>query len=652
MIDTSRLTLEELLAKEILETNGLGGYASMSICGANTRKYHGILVASFNPPTERKTLVAKVEEKIIIDEGIKELSVNQYPGVTHPNGHQYLKSFERKPVAQWSFGEKNWSLIKRLFMVQGSNTTMLQYENTGKKSMEIQLHPLFSHKEHHGNFYENHFDFYYEKQNSGIKIYAYPDSPPLYFSWSKGTLTEQRSWYKNIQLYREAYRGTESSEDYYCIGFLTTSIKPGQSVSILFTTEQKMVEKKAMPLLRKVIKAHQSKKVRGIRDRFYYDLLAAGDQFLVDRFSTRSKTIIAGYHWFTDWGRDTMIAMRGITIATGNQVASKSILSTFFKYLDQGMLPNYFPDYDGQEIEYNTIDATLWLFIALHEYVQKFKDVAFIKKHIKKLESIIKFHMEGTRYNIKMTEEGFIYGGEEGWQLTWMDARVDGFVVTPRIGCPVEITMLWYNALKIFDSFCKKIKYTSKVEVAPIIKKIEKHFKTNFLNDKGYLNDVVVPKEKEDDTFRCNQIYAVSLPFGLLSLNQEKKIVKLVGEKLLTGMGLRSLDIENPAFKSVYEGDQWSRDTAYHQGTVWTFLIAEYCEAYLKVNKFSEKAKKQVKNWLELLKHHFYNDDCIHGISEIFDGLHPKDGRGCINQAWSVAALIRLYAQYQLYKLK
>ena len=648
MIDTTSLDLKQLLAKEMLETNGLGGYASMSIAGANTRKYHGLLIAADNPPTERKVKVAKVEERLKVGEEFIDLTVNQFPGTMHPRGDRYLKSFERRPLATWNYAGENWALQKKIFMVQGSATTVVQYKNLGKENLKMELHSLFADKDYHSDFHQNDFDYAYEKLESGMKINSHAGSEPLFFSWSKGSLQEARAWYKNIVLYREVYRETGHTEDYYRIGFLDVELEPGEEIYLLFSTEEKMTKAKPTELLQKAIEHYESLKDKNIDDKFYHDLLASGDQFLVHRASTDSKTIIAGYHWFTDWGRDTMIAMRGLTIATGKQAASKSILSTFFKYLDKGMLPNNFPDYAGQEIEYNTIDATLWLFVAMYDYYQKFEDKAFVKKNLPHLGEIIQKHIEGTRYNIKLTDEGFIYGGEEGWQLTWMDARVDGYVVTPRRGCPVEITALWYNALKIYEFFTDELKQKKQVDVAPILEKIDKNFKKRYLRKDGSLNDVVQPMEGEDSDFRSNQIYAVSLPFGLLSEAESAKIVELVGKYLVTPYGLRSLHPDHADFKPVYGGSRWSRDVAYHQGTVWSYVIGEYAEAYLKVNEGSAKAKKEVKELLDPLKKHFEGEDCIHGISEVFDGERPKAGRGCINQAWSVAALIKLYADYGL----
>lgn len=648
----SNTEIQDLLNMEWLDTNSLGGSASSSISGANTRKYHGLLVAAFNPPTDKRVLLAKVEERIHQKGEFHDLSVNQFPGTIYPEGHRYLNSFERRPIATWNYGGKSWKIQKKVFMVPNSNTVVLIYENMGSDSFDIELHPLLVHKNHHATSHENHFDFYYEPRKSGIKVHAFPDSPALYLKWSKGTFDENRVWYKNFELPKEEYRGQDAIEDYYRIGFIKSTLKPGQKISVLATIEENMVSKSATTLEKKTLRTIESKKAAHVKNKFYNDLLVSGDQFLVNRASTQSKSIIAGYHWFADWGRDTMIAMRGLTIATGNKEASKSILSTFFKYLNLGMLPNRFPDFTGQDVEYNTIDASLWLFIAMYEYHERFKDKKFIEDHLKELEEVLIHHIKGTRFNIHLTEEGFIYGGQDGWQLTWMDARVDGYVVTPRIGCPIEINALWYNAMCIYEHFCQGCNLKLNYQIREAKSKFLKNFKNYFLNDSGFLNDVVVPNESHDGSFRPNQIHVVSLPFSLLNKSQEKKLVQLVGEKLLTDYGLRTLDDRSPQFIGHYGGNQWDRDIAYHQGTVWPFLLMEYWEAFLKVNKYSEKAKKEVIQQLKPLKDHFYNSDCLHAISEIFDGVKPDEGRGCVQQAWSVAALIKLYTDHQLYKIK
>jgi len=643
--------MKDFFDKEWLVTNALGGYASSTVSSANTRHYHGLLVAAFTPPTDRKVLVAKIEERVLINAEYYDLSLNQYPGVIHPNGTQYLDHFEAVPVPRWHYAANVWQLQKSVRMVQGSNSTLVYYKNSGNKTLILELHPLYAYADYHTAFHEDpRYDFYTEFTTDSLKSYATYGSHPVFTKWSEGTYIVQRNWYKNIQLPESRERGLDYVCDYYRIGYLKTELKPNEQLIIGFSSEEEILKKDLKQLwgsqnLRAPIKLPDSKSI------FYNDLLTSGNQFLVNRATTNSESIIAGYHWFTDWGRDTMIAMRGLTIATGRKAISQSILSTFFKRIDQGMIPDRFPDNADDTVDYNTMDATLWLFIATYEFYKKFGETGFIKKHIGALKGILDAHIHGTRYNIHVTKEGFLYGGVEGEQLTWMDAIVNGKVITPRIGCPVEVNALWYNALKIFQSFCKDLGTKVDGKYEDLIDKFEINFLKMFENPEGTLYDVIVPDVSYDDSFRPNQLFCLSLPFPLLHAHKQKTIFNAVRDKLFTPFGLRTLDVGNPNFIPKYQGDQWSRDHAYHQGTVWPYLLYDYFHAFFRIYGNSKKNKKRVVMELNDLKEHFYYHNGLFCISEIFDGLEPKEGKGCIQQAWSVAHLIKLYTDYQLYEL-
>ena len=656
MLEFNNPSFEETISKEWIVTNGIGGYASSSINGANTRRYHGLLIASENPPTQRSVLVSKIEECISLQRNTCiEFSSNRYPNAVHPKGFQYLHSFERTPFPRTIFQIGGQLIAKTVFMVYGSNTTIVEYENIGKATYKLSLRPIFTHRDYHSLLAkDDYYDYYFEQKNNVLKLHAHYGTKPLFFKYFNEEFTEERQWYKNFEYGKEAYRGLDFKEDGYGIGSVTSVLSPGEKTYLMFTLEEKILNDNPQKLKEAEIKRLKTLSLPTIKNQFFTDLMIAGDQFLVKRASTDSYTILAGYHWFTDWGRDTMIAMRGLCIATGRQEISRSILETFFNYLNQGMLPNRFPDFAEEDVEYNTVDATLWLFVALYEYYQKFGDKAFIKAHFSQLSDILEWHFKGTRFNIHLTKEGFIFAGEGITQLTWMDARVGDYVVTPRHGCPVEIQALWFNALKIYAFFSKEL------ELAPasnlldtsvsICNKLETNFNKYFVNEAGYLNDVVVPGESTDDALRPNQIYVISLPFSLVSKKQEKKIFEVVQKELYTPLGLRTLNTAHPDFKPIYKGDQWHRDTAYHQGTVWPFLLGDYFLAQLKVYNNSAKVRKEVLAAMEPLKKHFYENDCIHGISEIFDGLTPNEGRGTIQQAWSVSGLLLAYLQGNLLK--
>ena len=637
----------ELQNKEWLVTNGIGGYASGTVGGANSRRYHGLLVASLNPPTQRQVLASKVEETVSVQAGESfELSANRYPGAIHPEGFRYIKKFERRPLPRTLFQIEEEQLAKTIFMVYGSNTTLVEYENTGQSVLQLSLRPFFVDRDYHSLFHErSDFDYYFERQEDVLKIYSHYGAFPLYVKFYEGAFKEERYWFKNLEYAKEEYRGLDFREDAYVIGTMDVSLAAGEKAYLMFTLDEDMLSQNPQVLKEMEVDRLNSLVPKNVKNQFLKDLLVAGDQFIVHRKSTGSYSIIAGYHWFTDWGRDTMIAMRGLCIAPGKQAVSKSILHTFLTSLNEGMLPNRFPDFADEEVEYNTVDATLWLFVALYEYYLKFKDQAFVQTHFDKLTDIIEQHIEGARYNIHLTTEGFIYAGEGDAQLTWMDARVGDYVVTPRHGCPVEIQALWYNALRIYQFFAKKIGFSSGKNASDayevLSRRLEKNFSTYFLNESGYLNDVVRPGFPIDESLRPNQVYVLSLPFSLLKKPEEKKVFEILQKRLYTPYGLRTLNVEHPDFKPDYGGDQWCRDTAYHQGTIWPFLLGDYFLAMKKLAGDTPKVRKDIAASLEALQQHFYERECIHGISEIFDGKEPRTGRGTAHQAWSVGALLK-----------
>ncbi|PKP09517.1 MAG: glycogen debranching protein [Bacteroidetes bacterium HGW-Bacteroidetes-4] len=643
MLKFSQTNAHETLNKEWLVTNGIGGYASSTISGANTRRYHGLLVAALNPPIERKVLVSKIEESIIESTGeMLSLSSNYFPGVVHPNGYQQLVQFERNPLPSVVFTVNANKVCKTIFMVHGSNTTVVEYENKGEKNITMSLNPFYVYRDYHSLYHEDtEFCHYYNLNDNILEVFTCHNAP-LYIKYSSGKFNEAFNWFKNYQYPEEQLRGQDYSEDAFSLGNVDVKLKPGEKIYLTFSTENEIVNQLPEKLKQTEIKRLKALIPKTVKSKFLQDLIRAADQFVVDRKLTQSKSIIAGYHWFTDWGRDTMIAMQGLTIAIGKQAESKSILKTFFNHLDSGMLPNRFPDDVSDQPEYNTIDATLWLFVALYKYYKAFGDAEFAKENFHYLDEIIQAHIQGTRYNIHVTDKGFLFGGEGIAQLTWMDARIGDYVVTPRHGCPVEIQALWYNALQIYLYFGKELKCEHKTTVKNMAEKIKTNFLYYFLNDGGYLNDVINPDGSIDASIRPNQIYALSLPFPIINKKTGKNILKVVEKHLSTPYGLRSLSPFSTAFKPFYEGNQWNRDTAYHQGTVWTFLLADYFQACLYVYGNTPDILNKINISMSALEKHFYESECIHGVSEIFDGLNPETGKGTVHQAWSVSALIQI----------
>lgn len=464
---------------------------------------------------------------------------------------------------------------------------------------------------------------------------------------SDGKFTElDDTWFYNMDYAVERERGLSSTEDHYIPGYYDVEIKPLEEKCITFvaTVEksinhrdgQKIIEKEKKRLKKLIDKA-------GYKDELAKRLVLAADSFIVHRESTNAKTIIAGYPWFTDWGRDTMIALTGLTLSTRRFEDAKEILYTFSKYVKDGLIPNMFPD-AGHEPPYNTVDAALWYFEAVNKYVKYTHDYKFIKENIYKgLKEIIEFYSKGTHFNIKADEDCLITAGDEHTQLTWMDAKVGDWVVTPRHGKAVEINALWYNALKVMSQLSKHFKedYTLYDEMA---EKVKKSFVDSFWNkDKKCLYDCLTESYK-DDKVRPNQILAVSLSYPIIEGEKAKSVVDTVLKELYTAYGLRSLSPKEKEYVGVYVGDQYRRDGAYHQGTVWTWPLGHFITAYLKVNNYSPEAKKMALRFIEPFKDHL-EDACLGSISEIFDGNEPLIPRGCFAQAWSVAEILRAYVE-------
>lgn len=644
--------LPELTQREWLVTNGIGGYASSSICGMNTRRYHGMLVAALDPPIDRHVFVSKIEDRVCIGDTLYELSTNQYPGNISPEGYRWFDKFDRDPLPQQSFNMNGSVLVKEIFMPHKHNAVVISYHNQSGRNMRLDLRPHYIYRSYHHLFHQQgEFNFHFESSENEQTIFAKHDAIPLYVKWTEGEFTEDRIWYHQLELPAEQKRGQDFQEATHSIGYLRSYLAPGARMYLMFSIEKEILDADPSVLMQEELaRLEKLVPVPQPSSTFVRDLVMAGDQFLVHRQSTNSTTILAGYHWFTDWSRDTMIAMRGLTIATQKQHQSRDIIKTFLQYLDQGMLPNRFPDGDSLP-EYNNVDGTLWLFVAVYEYVNAFGDWDFITEILPQLRDILEHHISGTRYHIHITQDGLVYAGDRDTQLTWMDARIDKLAVTPRWGCPVEVNALWYNALNIYVYLASKLG----AETHPwqgMIEPFKKTFRRHFLNMEGYLNDVVVPNRYNDRSIRPNQIYAISLPFQLLDRIDGLRIFQMVQKHLYTPLGLRTLSPHDESFKSEYKGSLWERDHAYHQGTVWPFLLQEYFQTYVWLYGVSNDTRNEIERGLAPLIHHFYMDNCIHGVSEIFDGMVPVYGKGTVHQAWSVSAMLYLIFKYQLFDIE
>ena len=612
--------------------------------GCNTRRYHGLLVAATVPPAERMVLVSKLDETILSGNQRFELGVNDYGGVIHPKGFTYLQSFTKDLFPQWIYEVNGIRIRKTIAMIQGENTTVLIYDVLKAKStFSLELLPLYAVRGYHSLLHANdHINRDAVFTDHILKTKSYEGSPDIYIKAPGADHQANTDWFYHFNYAIEKYRGQEFEEDLFSYGRLSVQLKKGDSLGIIISTEDP-AGKDAHELLAKESQRRQSLLNNQPGDKIIQQLALAADQFIVKR-GDDLKTIIAGYHWFTDWGRDTMISLPGLCLCTGRYSDAKKILAAFAESVSEGMLPNRFQD-NGEAPEYNNVDGTLWYFIAVHKYLQATNDKKFVLARILPvLKDIIQWHYNGTRYHIHVDDDELLYSGEAGVQLTWMDAKVGDWVVTPRTGKAVEIQALWYNALRIFAALLEMNK--EKAAADKMNGKAEQ-VKTSFLNKfwnaaDGYLYDVVDGDHK-DASLRPNQLFAVSLPFTLLEGKQAHSVLKIVEQKLYTPVGLRTLPADDNRYVGIYGGDQLKRDSSYHQGTAWSWLLGAYVDSIIKVKAEKSKAKKVIQNF----KYHL-EEGCIGSVAEIFDADAPHHPRGCMAQAWGVAEILRVIIEYQL----
>lgn len=629
---------------EWIETNGLGGYASSTVPGMNTRRYHGLLVASLNPPVEREVIVSKLDETIILNNKPYELSVNQFPGTIHPTGFNYLIEFNKDIFPEFIYQLNGVKLKKTIAAINGKNATVVIYEVIDSvEEFEIQLTPFIAMRDFHSlRIADPNLRAEHSFQN-GLLKFRFNDKPTtLFASINVGEFICQQDWYYNFEYLEELDRGLDFREDLFKPGYFCVKVKKGDRVVLVLSSNSTSSDGLT---LYKNEKRRREKIVEGINvnDEILKDLVLAADQFIVKR-KAAGKTIIAGYHWFSDWGRDTMISLPGLTFSTERYNDAQCILETFAASLDKGMIPNRFPDY-GELPEYNTVDATLWFVITIKKFLDETNDFYFIRETIyPQLKKIIEWHEKGTRFNIHEDYDGLLYAGEPDVQLTWMDAKIGDWVVTPRTGKAVEINALWYNVLMIAHELAKnfndkncEIYYRGKA-----VKVLKSFNETFWYQEGGYLYDYV-NGDYRDVSFRPNQLYALSLPYKLLEKDKAKLIVDKTYEKLYTPFGIRSLSPDDKNYKPIYTGDQYSRDSAYHQGTVWSFLLGAFADAieYAYPDEKSTRIKKIIEGFIPHL-----TSAGLGTVSEIFDGESPHHPKGCIAQAWGVAEFLRIYKKY------
>jgi predicted glycogen debranching enzyme len=628
--------------REWLETNGLGGFASSTIIGLNTRRYHGLLTAATKPPVGRVLLLSKLEETLVIDGQRFELSANQYPGVIHPQGYRYLKGFRLDPFPVATYEVGGIEIAKSVFMIHGKNSTIVEYAVKGpaKGAVILEVRPLIAFRDYHSTTHENAaLDATLLTEPSIVAMSPYRSLPTLYLAHDADSLEPGGHWHHSFEYAIERERGLDWVEDLLHPCTLQFDLSHRSQVAVIASTERHDIRRVAAYRQAEINRRVALQTKAPADTPFIRLLLAAADQFIVARGV--QQTVIAGYHWFSDWGRDTMIALPGLTLTTGRVDVARSILLEFSRHVDRGMLPNRFPD-AGEEPEYNTVDASLWFFEAIRAFWRHTGDEAFVQDTLYPvLNDIITWHIRGTRYGIHVDVDGLLAAGEEGVQLTWMDARVGGREVTPRHGKPVEVQALWYNALCTMEELARAFgDEAHQMQYGEMAAQAHSSFNRLFWNDTADCLYDVVNGPQRDGAIRPNQILAVSLPYSMLSPDQAKRVVNVVERDLLTPYGLRSLSPYDPQYRGRCDGDPSSRDGAYHQGTVWVWLMGPFITAYMKVHGHSSEAREQVLTWLKTFNTHL-TDAGLGQISEIADGDAPHQPRGCIAQAWSVAELLR-----------
>lgn len=646
--DTSTLhRFDQATRHEWLETNGIGGYASSTVIGANTRRYHGLLVAATQAPVGREVVLAKLDEALLLHDTRLDLGSNKYTGAVYPDGYIFLQRMEKELFPTFVYQAQGITLQKTIAAVHGENTTLIRYEvleAPGPFGME--LLPLIAGRDFHSLGRRNNQIQPFARFDNGHFYYKpYPHRAALHLQIDGAHYTQQPDWYYNLEYQVELYRGQDAHEDLFSPGKFYVTLHPGQVLTLIASTEPVYGRNGDALLARERVRREALMVQAAASDEIERQLVLAADQFIVRRGES-GKSILAGYPWFADWGRDTMIALPGLCLATGREHEARGILQLFAQNTDQGMLPNRFPD-QGSTPLYNTIDATLWFFVAAWKYYHATGDLEFIRTELLPvMRDILEWHDRGTRYNIRTDHDGLLTGGAEGVQLTWMDAKVGDWVVTPRRGKAVEVNALWYNAWEIMGHFARLCGLGGEADTAlGRAAHIRVQFGREFWNEaEGCLFDYLGEGYK-DPAVRPNQIFALSLPFPVLDADKAHLVLHRVEQDLLTIRGLRSLSPDHPSFSRKYGGSQYYRDAAYHQGTVWGWLIGPYIDALVRYR--GEWGRQIGRELLHEFSHHL-GEAGIGSVSEIFDGDAPFHPRGCYAQAWSVGELLRVNFEYQL----
>ena len=621
-----------------LLTNGLGGFSSMTMTGSAARNDHAVLMACVQAPNHRYNMVHRLAEMLWIGEKQFPLSTQEFAAEPSETGYRYLSAFVYEGSPLWKFQIAGVEVHKEIGMKHGENTVAIRYriQNRKKSPVTLEVTPFFQ-------FTKKGEDLSPEQKMARRENVIASNGLELKFT-TNGTVVgieETRELYYYSYDVCDGRRETGSAMADHRIS-LTVSAEKEAVLKIVYSLED---AKQDADVIFKEMKQYQKtlKEQAGFRSPVACELAKSADAFVSRRESTGGSTILAGYPFFEDWGRDTMIALPGICIATGQYDTAKEILRTFAVHEQKGLMPNLFPE-GGNEPLYNTVDAALLFVNCVYLYYEATKDRAFVEEMYPVMERILKGYREGTDYGIHMDEDGLILAGEGLWQVTWMDVRVGEILPTPRHGKPVEINAYWYNAVCIMERFADLL--DQKWEYPGLKEQVKQSFAEQFwMEEKHCLKDLVSDTEA-DRQIRCNQIWAVSMPFTMLEPEKEREVVETVFETLYTPYGLRTLEMADGEFHPFYEGPMEERDMAYHQGTVWTFPLGAYYLAFLKVNGYTKGAKEIVKDQLEILESAL-REGCIGQLPEIYDGENPTRSKGCFAQAWSVGELLRVYEEIE-----
>ena len=640
-----------------LITNGIGGYASGTVSGALTRRHHGLLFAALEPPLGCTLLLAKLSETLEVDGASHELDTNCWTsGDVHPRGHVHLESFRIEdtiPAWTWAIGDTR--LEKRVWMEHGENTTYVQYRLAAARgAVRLSLQAVVNHRDAREILAHGEWEARVEPATGGLRIEAYDGATPLWLLAPGATLRPHTSWYRGYALAREAELGLASREDHLCVGDLHVRLAPGEVFTVVASTRRDAGTGVASPLALVSALARRRAHERSLAESWktaqpsvartapawVRRLVLAADDFVVERSSPsdpNGRTVIAGYPWFGDRGRDAMASLPGLLVAAGRPEIAKAVLATFARHVDGGMLPGYFPD-QGEHPEYDSVDSALWFFQAVRAYHEATGDDRFLAEVYPVLEDVGAWNERGTRFGIVVDpDDGLLAAGEDGTALTWMNARAGDRALTPRVGKPVEVNALWYNALTTLAGFAKRLKRASE-SYESLARRVERGVARFWNPETGCLYDVLDGPAGNDAAIRPNQILAVSLPDSPLSPSQRRSVIDVCGRMLLTSHGLRTLAPPSPAYRGRHLGDPAARAGAQHQGTAAVWLLPHFAIAHERVHGRREEALALLEPLASLIRSHG-----LGMLPELADGDAPHAPRGALAHAWAVGEALRAY---------